>query len=577
MKKNYFLTAVVLLFGFVSTAFAANTLSGTYSGTLTMGTTDLGRGNVDIYPGSTDNTVTFVLPNFNFLGTLPVGDIVLVNVPVENGNLVLTDYPLYLPALEALGQALVSITTREGSRFDGDSLIADIAINVPDLGEVSVLFKGERLTYGFQIPNSGFEEWEDVTSEVKAGLEGQEPTHWNSFVSASTDPDPKMTGFESLLAMALNNVQLADSAITRPGGTGAKSALITSKSVFGIPANGNLTTGRINAGSIDVKSPYNSNRSNPADSISDEFKCPFFGAPDSLSVWVKYRPADGNIDSSLNVAGIKAIIHNNRYYQDPEDMFVRIDSSFVVTDDKTDTILDTIYLPKYDTIKVAQAVTSYKAAAEYAWQRISIPFEYFESDQTPMDSAKWIMVSFSTNIVPGGGTTKSKSLDSIFIDDIELVYRPALLTSLKVGDETVALAEGQYNYSVAQTFNDTTLAVETEIKDATGGKVVKAFNRSASQLVIIVKGGDYAVNQANAQIYTIDFAEKAGVDQTAHNTLVYTDGRILNVETDYQGEIEVYSIEGRLVAKTAARRITLPDAGSYLVMVNGTAHKVMAR
>lgn len=493
--------------------------------------------------------------------------------------------PLYLPALEALDQALVSVSTLDGSRFDGDSLIADISIEIPDMGAVTVLFRGARLDYGFQIPNGGFEEWEDVASTVKEGLSGKEPVNWNSFVSASTEPAPNMAGLESLLQMALNNEQLRDSAITRPGGTGEKSALITSKSVFGIPANGNLTTGRINAGSIDVTSPYNSNRSNPADSISDDFKCPFFGAPDSLAVWVKYRPANGDIDTSVNIAGIKAIIHNNRYYQDPEDYFVRIDSSFVEIGDGTekDTILDTVYLPKYDTVKVAQAVTSYKAVAGYAWQRISVPFEYFGSDQTPVDSAKWVMVSFSTNVVPGGGTTSGgffqpSVLDSVFIDDIELIYRPALLASLKVGGETVNLTEGKYSYTVGIPFDDTAVEVETETQDAAGVKVVKAFNRNASQLIIIVKGGDYAVNRSNVQIYTIHFTpEETGVEQTAQNTVVYTEDRMLYVDTEYHGEIKVYAIDGRLVAETTDRRIILPEAGAYLVVIDGTAYKVMAR
>lgn len=92
--KKLFLTAVFGLFCLVNALFAGNPLAGTYSGQLSMsGNIDLGRGNVDIYPGSTDNHVTFVLQDFNFLGTLPVGDIVLADVPVEDGKLALAGYP----------------------------------------------------------------------------------------------------------------------------------------------------------------------------------------------------------------------------------------------------------------------------------------------------------------------------------------------------------------------------------------------------------------------------------------------------------------------------------------------------
>lgn len=63
--KKLFLTAVFGLFCLVNALFAGNPIAGTYSGQLSMsGNIDLGRGNVDIYPGSTDNHVTFVLPDF---------------------------------------------------------------------------------------------------------------------------------------------------------------------------------------------------------------------------------------------------------------------------------------------------------------------------------------------------------------------------------------------------------------------------------------------------------------------------------------------------------------------------------
>ena len=285
-----------------ATAFAADTYSGTYKGRLSMsGTMDLGESNVDIYPGSADGHVTFVLPDFNFLGNLPVGNIVLIDVPVSDGNLTLDSYPLYIPALKPLGQALVNVSFSEGSAFKGDSLSANLGIEIPGMGAVPVTFKGERLSAGFQVPNGGFEEWETVTSEVKPEVTGTEPLHWNSFASA--------TSSNFLTNMAINGEQLRDSAITRPGSEGQKSALVTSKWQIITAANGNLTTGRIYAGSITPADPANTNKSDPAN--ADEYKCPFYGNPDSLAVWVKYRPADGDIANEANKAGVRAVIHRN--------------------------------------------------------------------------------------------------------------------------------------------------------------------------------------------------------------------------------------------------------------------------
>lgn len=578
MKKN-FLALVVSLLCCVMTAFAADEFSGAYFGSLSMGDTDLGRNTVFIHPGSSDDRVVFVLPDFNFLGQLPVGDIVLVDVAVADSVLSLDSYPLYLQALPSL----VYISMADGSAFRGDSLVADLSIDIPGLGAVLVSFKGSHRTDGYQVYNGGFEEWEMDSSDIKKGLKGMEPVHWNSFVTASTNPAPEMVGLESLLQMALNNEQLKDSVIARPGSAGSRSALVTSKSTFGIAANGNLTTGRINAGSIDVKSPYNSNISSPA--ADDRFKVPFYGAPDSLSVWVKYRPADGNIDTAVNMAGIKAIIHNNGVYQDPEDSIMRVDTTFAQIDDVlTDTILDTTIMVKYDSVKVAQAITSYRAVEGYGWQRISIPFEYFDNEHTPKDSAQYILVSFSTNVAPGGGTTSGNffgttAADSIFIDDLNLIYNRARLTSLKVGDEEVALVDGTYEYTVKQPFNDSTLVLTTEIEGAEGASAVCAFNRSAQKAIVIVKGGDYAVNPSNVQYYTISFtAPVVGVDDVyGDDAVVYTNGRVVYIESDVVAEVSIFSVDGRLIGTTVASTYTLPHAGVYFVRVGGVTHKVVSR
>ena len=86
--------------------------------------------------------------------------------------------------------------------------------------------------YGQQLKNSDFEAWEDDGGTMN------EPVNWNSFATAKTG---MFTG------SAKTADQLESSTETRPGSTGTKSAKIKARSILGVVANGNLTTGQINA------------------------------------------------------------------------------------------------------------------------------------------------------------------------------------------------------------------------------------------------------------------------------------------------------------------------------------------
>ena len=143
-----------------------------------------------------------------------------------------------------------------------------------------------------QIGNSGFENWETVSS-------GEEPTNWNSFLSAGG---------------ALSNFagdQLESSTDVRPGSTGVKSAKIFSNSTLGIIANGNLTVGKINMGSASPSSTSNYNSSIITDA---NFSEAYTDTPDSLTFWAKFVPASGNTTDSARVS---AIIHDNFVLLDP--------------------------------------------------------------------------------------------------------------------------------------------------------------------------------------------------------------------------------------------------------------------
>lgn len=68
-----------------------------------------------------------------------------------------------------------------------------------------------------------------------------------------------MSGGGSLAGFT-KNVHMEKSEIVRPGSNGSQSVRIWTKAVFGVPANGNLTCGKINSGSMVATDQANHNR-----------------------------------------------------------------------------------------------------------------------------------------------------------------------------------------------------------------------------------------------------------------------------------------------------------------------------
>lgn len=214
-----------------------------------------------------------------------------------------------------------------------------------------------------QIGNSDFEAWEPV-----AGAE--EPNNWNGFLTAGGN-----------WAWAAQN-QLEQSATVRPGSTGTKSARIWSRSAFGIIANGNLTLGQIEMGSTTPTDPSNYNHTVTGDA---DFSEAMPDQPDSIVFWANFTPNGHNENARM-----KASIHTDYNYRDPEDAASSAEL-------------------------VANAVVNYPNTN--GWQRISVPFDYAAG---PATAQAYILVTFSTNEVGGGGAAD----DEVLIDDVELIYNP---------------------------------------------------------------------------------------------------------------------------------------------------------
>ena len=228
--------------------------------------------------------------------------------------------------------------------------------------------------YGAQVDNRGFEQW---TSRGEVSV--SEPVHWHSGGTA--------TGSYS----GWVDSQIESSTHVRPGSTGSKSVRLYPSSILGITANGNLTNGRMNAGSMSASGSGNYNYTQRSQSA---YNTPFNQVPDSLSVWVCFRS-----QSSTDKAQVRAIVHGDADYK---------------------SIADGTGEPA--NMHVASALSAFTrtstANGAYTWRRLSIPFQ----NNGPCTDPRYILFSITTNQTPGSGSTN----DDLYLDDILLVYNPTL-------------------------------------------------------------------------------------------------------------------------------------------------------
>ena len=225
--------------------------------------------------------------------------------------------------------------------------------------------------HGTQFENQGFENW----IEYGNGNSFNEPIHWHSSMSATGT----YSGFLTQ--------QIEPSNIIRPGTSGTKSIRLYPKSIMGVTANGNLTNGRVNAGSMLPSGRNNYNYTQRSDS---RFNTPITGVPDSLVVWVCFRSS-----SPEQQAMLKAVIHG--------------DADFKLIANGTMEPADK---------RVATAVLSFKRTSEtggkYTWRRLSIPFV----KDGPCNDPRYILFTITTNERPGYGSTD----DDLLVDDVLLIW-----------------------------------------------------------------------------------------------------------------------------------------------------------
>lgn len=229
--------------------------------------------------------------------------------------------------------------------------------------------------YGTQFENRGFESWANFGSNSST----YEPVHWHSSKSA----DGTYSGFLSQ--------QIEPSTVVRPGSSGTKSVRVWPVSVLGVTANGNLTNGRIHAGSMSATGSGNYNYTLRSDS---RFNTPITTVPDSLTVWVCFRSA-----SATQNARAKAMVHGDADFKEVANGTVDPSNMLVAT----------------ASLEFKRTST---ANGSYTWRRLSIPFV----QNGPCHDPRYILFTITTNEVPGEGGTS----DDMYVDDVFLVYRPSI-------------------------------------------------------------------------------------------------------------------------------------------------------
>ena len=404
------------------------------------------------------------------------------------------------------------------------SIIKSLAIGLSLLATVSLSAQNN-----YQLPNNGFESWDGSANDA-------EPTHWNSFATCD--------GSWSSLASSTHHYHRHGS---RPGGTGSHYLTIYTQSILGIKANGNMTTGRIHAGSLSASSSDNYNYTERSNA---DHSCPFTATPDSMYVWVSFYAGSAN-----SVAQVEAVLHGNSDFKAPNDV--------------SNTSL-------YKGRAVAEFTRTTTSDSQMQWQLMKVPFVY-----NGTSTANYMLVNMTTNKNPGEGD----GYDSLSVDDIEFIYS-AWLTSIKVNGEAVeGFQKDNFYYSVSVEDMDAlqSAVVEgvTEVSDATVSVSRETISDTSVRVTLTVKAEDSVTVREYHVVLSTGMPVVSIADVQQEEALrVYPNPveNVLNVKGD--GRVMVCDVTGRVVKVAESCGSVQLDLGSlpagvYFVRNGGKSVKII--
>lgn len=319
---------------------------------------------------------------------------------------------------------------------------------------LSAICLGAKAQY--QLANSDFEEWEEVKYKKNflTTLTGDEPKEWSSFLNASG----------SLKSTGVKAVQLFKSTEVRQGSSGTYCAKITANSVIGVVAQGNLTNGCINMGSM--KAADAAGNYNYINEGTDGQAMTFTGKPDAMTIWVNFHAGKGG------TANVSTILCTKGYYQDP------------LANERNGKTWGTL-------IATAQ---NNQIKGDDTWVQYTIPFKYVNNDLIPY----YALVSIST--AASAGDDNKNENDVLYVDDIEMVYNSEL-TGAKYNGEDVDFENGYANISAIyepEKLTDLT-------SNGQGASIETIYVEETALLTITVSGNNITEDPQNKHVYTIQF------------------------------------------------------------------------
>ena len=331
----------------------------------------------------------------------------LKGVSMNVGNIIITDVPAVSNGQTQMLKVKKNIAIKGGSM---DLMLRDVPIDM--IGELrdgdfytnidiimEKLNQKIKVTFGtakYQLPNAGFETYHTATvtspDDPNEKSTSDEPNYWHSFMSASGDPLLVYMAGSTPVAFKCDDV--------RPGSTGKQSLMLKSFYALIAIANGTITTGRMNTGSMfasDTNSNYAwSDMSNTdKDAHGDPFYATLYSLPDAMTVWLKFKQGTANAEHPYATA--TAIINDGTEFHEPAPS-------------------KTVY-----TNVVGEARNAKIAETGDEWKEFTIPFTYDAFAQYGA-KAKSVLVTLSTNADAGQGSDG----DLLYVDDLSFVYNAGL-------------------------------------------------------------------------------------------------------------------------------------------------------
>ena len=378
-----------------------------------------------------------------------------------------------------------------------------------------------------QLPNPGFEQWD--------GGATSEPTHWNSFATSD--------GNYATLASSPHHYRRNGG---RPGTQGSHFLTIYTKSIVGIKANGNMTTGRIHAGSMSAGSSENYNYTQRGNADHCQ---PFTGTPDSMYVWVSYYASSAN-----SQAQVTAILHG--------------DNDFRAPNQENDASL---YCGKAE----ARFTRTTTSAHSYQWQQMKVPFVYSGNA-----SPRYMLVNLTTNATPGGGDGN----DSLSVDDIMFVYSSWLIGISVNGVPIAGFDKGVMDYVLhVDDLEHIEIEAQPEVDDADIFITQETVDDSTVLYRIRVTAEDdfthhyYTVTLSTSQSVGIPHSD---LQLPASRLSIYPNPTLDAVTVEAEGQVTLLSLDGRTfwqrdVHGTARFDLEPLPAGTYLVRCGTAVQRII--